>query len=701
MSAVRRQPLARRLLGGFAAVSARRPRTVLALAAGAVLASLLGAGFHLGLRTSNLDLIDPDLAPVARFRAFAHEFGTPNVLVVGLEGDDPAALHRAVDELGPDLRRLPGVRSVVDKLPIDRERLAPLGLDPYLSNEDGDLVLVFVQPDDPESSADTIAPFVRSVRQVLEKHPLEEHLLEKHPHAEHGIRATLTGMPAYALDDREIIQRDISRLSALSFALVLLLFVTAFGSFRRPLLAMVALAAGVGLTVGAVTIFPGHLTLLSAFFASILFGLGVDYGIHVIDRVEELVAEGVPEAQAAPAAVAFLAPGLATGALTTASVLLAMTFSGFRGFAELGIVAGIGILICLVAMVTVLPALLALLGPRRRRERPLGERRLGRFLVRLQSRPLAVVIGVAALVGSVAGGPGFDSDYLNLQPKDSEAVRLERRMVEDSDLSPEFAVFTADSAEAARELEDRLLEDDTVSAVRSILDLEALGVEDQLPAGFAAALRSPNGRYAVYAYPVEDVWRPEAQLRFLAHMRAIDPGVTGMPVLGAFMVERSQRALDVTAVLGAVLLALWVWVDFKRPLPALLAALPAVLTVTSMHALMRAFDIPWNPLNVMALPVVLGIAVDDGVHITHRFLDEAGDLARTLAGTGRSVVLTSLTTLAAFGTLALTTHRGLASFALALTLGVLSALLLSVLLLPELLFLARRRLLAEAADETR
>ena len=118
-----------------------------------------------------------------------------------------------------------------------------------------------------------------------------------------------------------------------------------------------------------------------------------------------------------------------------------------------------------------------------------------------------------------------------------------------------------------------------------------------------------------------------------------------------------------------------------------------------MHALMRLFGVAFNPLNVMALPVVLGIAVDDGVHVVHRFLAERGDLARTLAGTGRSVVLTSATTLAAFGTLALTSHRGLASFAIALIVGVASALALSVLVLPVLLDALRVRLLAADPGE--
>ncbi|MCP3960664.1 MAG: MMPL family transporter, partial [bacterium] len=70
-------------------------------------------------------------------------------------------------------------------------------------------------------------------------------------------------------------------------------------------------------------------------------------------------------------------------------------------------------------------------------------------------------------------------------------------------------------------------------------------------------------------------------------------------------------------------------------------------------------------------------------------------LARTLAGTGRSIVLTSATTIAAFGTLAFTSHRGLASFAIALSLGVTSALVLSVVVLPGLLQLFEARLLAD------
>jgi predicted exporter len=368
-----------------------------------------------------------------------------------------------------------------------------------------------------------------------------------------------------------------------------------------------------------------------------------------------------------------------TGAVTSSGAFFAMGFSGFRGFAELGRIAGFGVLACLVAMVTVLPALLILFGGRKLPK--LQRDWIGRALVSLQWRALAWVVLVAAVILPLAGVPRFDSDYLALQPRDSEAARLERAMVARSDLSPQFAAFVVPSADDALALTDRLLGEDTVGEVHSIADIETL----DLPSEFAAGFRSPAGRYAVYAYPADDVWAPDAQRAFLDAMQEIDPQVTGMPVLGSYMVERSKRALAITATLGAALVLLCVWIDFRDVRLAALGVVPTALTVTATLGLMYLFDLSFNPLNVMALPILLGITVDDGVHMVHRFVAERGDITRTLLGTGRSEVLTAATDVAAFGTLALSAHRGLASFGLLLSIGVVIALTVSVVVLPTLL----------------
>ncbi len=650
--------------------------------------SLLVAKQRLVLKTSNLDLIDPELPAVKAFLDFAHEFGTPNMLVVALEGNDQAELEKAVGVLGPAFRAQPGVRSVLERVPLNNEVLARAGVDPYLATRDRGMYMIYVQPEDARSQADTISPLLDRVQEVLDGYGLEAA----------GIKAGLTGIPKYAIDDRDVIQHDVSYLSYASFALIGMIFVVGFVSLRRPLMAMIALAISVVIILGAVAVYPGHLTLLSAFFASILFGLGIDYGIHIINRIEESVRLGTPEKDAIPASVGVIAPELTTGAITTAVAFFALMTTEFKGFAELGLIAGVGILVCMVMMASVLPALLVLFPGRNRVHARDRESRMGRLLFRLQRPVVIIPFAIASVVLCVIGGPGFDGDYTHIQPKDSEAVRLERAIADRSDLSTQFAVFTMASKGEAVDLADRLIDEPVVSEVRSISDLEMLApvndVSGAWPADFVRGFVSASNRYAVYAYPAGNIWDPATQDSFVRRMQDIDPGVTGMPFLGKFMTEASNRALFKAGLIGGVLLFLCVWINFGRLLPAVLAVMPTYLTVAGMFGIMKLLKMPFNPLNVMALPVILGIAVDDGVHVVHRFIHERGDLARTFAGAGRSVVLTSLTTIAAFASLALTRHRGLASFSMLLVIGVAYALLLSVLLLPRLLRLAERKLLS-------
>jgi len=677
----------------LARYSVSHARLVLFVAVLASVISLTAASQFMNLRTSNLDLIDQDLPPIKAFLDFAREFGTPNVLVVVLEGSDPAVMEQKVKQLEPALRKASGVRSVVGRIPLPDDQLEQAGIYPYLTSHERDMFMIFVQPEDARSQAETIAPMLDSVRAILYDAGLESE----------GIKAGLTGIPQYAIDDRDVIQQDISKLSLVSFVLIGFLFVGAFAAMRRPIAAMLVLGFSVAIILGAITIYPGHLTLLSAFFASILFGLGIDYGIHIINRMEEYMDGGMSEAEAIPLSISVLAPELTTGAMTTAVAFFAMMATNFRGFQELGLIAGVGILICLLLMATLLPAILTLVPHRQNRTITPRSSRVGRLLAALQHPMVTVIAGTAVLGLCSMGGPGFDGNYMNLQPGDSEAVRLERALVEKSNLSPQFAVFTLDDKARAVDLADRLLDEETVNEVRSIADLEMLapvaGDSSAWPDSFLQGFVSPSGRYAVYAYPRGNVWHPAEQEAFVTAMQKYDPQVTGMPILGKFMTEQSNQALLVAGVVGGALLFLCVLINFRSLIPTLLAVTPTFLTVAAMHGIMKLFSIPFNPINIMALPVILGIAVDDGVHIVHRFIAEKGDVPRTLAGSGRSVVLTTLTTMAAFGSLVFTRHRGLASFSLVLVIGVSVALVISVVLLPRLLTMAGNKILNPSASK--
>jgi uncharacterized protein len=97
-------------------------------------------------------------------------------------------------------------------------------------------------------------------------------------------------------------------------------------------------------------------------------------------------------------------------------------------------------------------------------------------------------------------------------------------------------------------------------------------------------------------------------------------------------------------------------------------------------------------MNIAIVPMILGIGIDDGIHIVHRFrVRDVPDVQTVLQLTGTAVCLSSLTTMAAFGTLALSTNRGIASVGLLTLIGVTACLIASLCTLPAVLVLRKAR----------
>jgi hypothetical protein len=101
---------------------------------------------------------------------------------------------------------------------------------------------------------------------------------------------------------------------------------------------------------------------------------------------------------------------------------------------------------------------------------------------------------------------------------------------------------------------------------------------------------------------------------------------------------------------------------------------------------MNLVDMELDMVNIIAVPLLLGIGIDDGVHIVHRYRHEGpGSVPQVLGTTGRAVLLTSLTTIAAFGSFATGLYRGFVSMGIILAVGIGICFLLSVYLVPALI----------------
>lgn len=133
---------------------------------------------------------------------------------------------------------------------------------------------------------------------------------------------------------------------------------------RAPVLALVIavpLFMSLAWTGGVAFLAFGKLNLMTSTLGLILFGLGIDFGIHFYARYTEERAAGLSVVDAAETTFASTGQAIATGAFTTAAALYVLMMADFKGFSEFGLIAGTGVLFALVAMTVVMPAILAVL----------------------------------------------------------------------------------------------------------------------------------------------------------------------------------------------------------------------------------------------------------------------------------------------------------------------------------------------------
>src|SRR5262249_51418937 len=138
---------------------------------------------------------------------------------------------------------------------------------------------------------------------------------------------------------------------------VALLYLVVFRSFRYPLLTVSTLLVGTAWAMGWLTVTVGHLNILSSTFAVMLIGMG-DYGILWATRYDQERAGGADVLTAMRGTAGRGGPGPLTAAVTTALAFYAAMLADFQAIAELGWIAGSGVLLCALSCFTVMPALL-------------------------------------------------------------------------------------------------------------------------------------------------------------------------------------------------------------------------------------------------------------------------------------------------------------------------------------------------------
>jgi hopanoid biosynthesis associated RND transporter like protein HpnN len=617
-----------------------------------------------------------------------------------------------------------------------------------------------------------------------------------------GVSVGVTGEPVLEFDEMAQSQVDTTVATIVSLVLVLIIFIYGYAESGRPLKANAVLVVGLVYTMGFTTLTVGHLNILTITFAPMLIGLAIDFGAHLVARFEEELRHGKSEREAIMLAMVNTGQGIFTGAATTAGAFFAMGITNFKGIQEMGIIAGGGLLICLVPMMTLLPVLLLrgkqniidhVAPPVDRRER------IERIWL---NRPAAVLVVTAVLcVLSVArfGKVHFDYNLLNMQSAGLPAVVFEHKLINTASNSVLFGAVVATNLQQAAQLEQKLTNLTTVANVRSMsqflaedatpklalirqvkadagavqfakLDLQPANVPELLQVLFsfqgfvgaaenvvktegdaklagqfkslkeavqawrnvlvaappaqaaaqtaqyqqallddlqdtfttlasqeASALRAEDlpaplrnrfigvtGKYLLQVFPKSDVWQREPQEAFVKELRSVDPNVTGTPVQLLEYTTLLKDSYIEAAWYATAAIALMVFLHFRSLVCVVLSLLPVAIGTVWMVGFMGWFGIPFNPANIMTLPLVVGIGVTNGIHILNRFGEEKNPsiLARS---TGLAVLVSGLTTIAGFGSLILAKHQGIESLGYVMAVGTATCMAAALTFLPAVL----------------
>jgi uncharacterized protein len=557
------------------------------------------------------------------------------------------------------------------------------------------------------------------------------------------LRVGYTGAYVRRVEQHDVVQADLRLCSLLALGLVILFYAAYFRRVFAVVLIVVPIGAGLLWTYGFAAFTFGTLNILTGFIGAILLGLG-DHGIHLLARFGAEHAAGREPEDAVRLTFGDTGRAVIVASVTSIVGFLGISLSGFRAFREFGVLAAAGMLLVVVAYVLCMPALLALATRYGWRPHAHAESVGVRHASLLHRRPrlvLAATIVLAALSVLAMRHLHFNYDLKSLEDRDLPSFRLDFETNRLLGYQQQPVIVLTDSLEEERAAASALRAEirrrgDTTSvsfiaasadlvpgeqeAKREVIEEIGAMLGQLSPKRLSESQRelvervrrmtatAPFDRDDLPNEVVRQFTGPEARVdhgfllvfpNFLADGRAVRSFAAelravrlpdGKPLVAAgepmIMADvMNMIAAEAPWVLGLTVLLIFVSLvlllgNLRR---ALLNIAPAALTLMLTLGLLPLTGMELNYLNVMLIPVLFGLSIDGGAHITTRLMG-GGTLDEVLGEVGGAIAGTILTNALGFGALLVADHPGLDSLGRLAVLGFAVNLLICLLTLPAL-----------------
>jgi len=219
-------------------------------------------------------------------------------------------------------------------------------------------------------------------------------------------------------------------------------------------------------------------------------------------------------------------------------------------------------------------------------------------------------------------------------------------------------------------------------------------VLDDLPASVLDRYANRDRtQFLLTVFPAENMWTDINFLqRFTSDLDRVSNKATGMPPVMQELIRVIGNDGKNAALLTVFVVFLLLWLDFRSFKYAIIAMMPLVAGVIWMVGLMHLIGMQLTVVNVMGLPLIIGIGIDYGVHIVHRWrIEGSKKVNQIFASTGKAIFLTSITTMLAFGSLIFSIWRGFGSLGGAMFIGVGACFLSTAIILSGIIGLLERK----------
>lgn len=199
-----------------------------------------------------------------------------------------------------------------------------------------------------------------------------------------------------------------------------------------------------------------------------------------------------------------------------------------------------------------------------------------------------------------------------------------------------------------------------------------------------------DGKFCIYAFPSDTIWNEYFMEKNVYELQSVSPDAGGVSVIFQSILTQVKHDFILIGLAAFVVVLIVLLLDYRNAYLSLLSMIPLIVGAVMMVGVMATFDIKLNFVNMVVIPLIIGIGIDYGVYMVHRWRSEGYSASRidmVIRSTGRGIVYCALTTMMGFGSLAFASYRGLQGMGKILGIGIAFCLVTSVVGLPAIYYL--------------